>query len=251
MIVAWLAWGAWAAEPGGTFPAGEIRTVWVRTAGGPVRIDALPEATEVTAQVNRDNWGDGCRAEVTAEGGTLRVLVEKPTGKIGFSCTSEVVVTAPASMALDVVAPAGDLFIGGFQGGGSLEVGLGDIRLAGTSGPLSVRGSVGDLVGSYLGPDLRVHWDSGQVRLTGLVGTVGAEVGAGKLELDWDKAPEGHFDLAVSAGSMNLAFPAAAPIDLDLDVKVGRLRNELDAALDAPTHVHARVGAGSIKVTGR
>jgi hypothetical protein len=251
MIVAWLAWGAWAAEPAGSFPAGEIQTVWVRTAGGPIRIDAVPDATQITAQVNRENWAEGCRADITAEGGTLRVLVEKPTGKIGFSCTAEVVVTAPASIAVDVVAPAGDLFIGGIQGGGSLEVGLGDIRLAGTSGPLSVRGSVGDLIGSYLGPDLRVHWDSGQVRLTGLVGTVSAEVGAGKLELGWERAPEGHFDLAVSAGPMNLEFPASAPIDLDLDVKVGRVRSDLDAVIDAPTHVHARVGAGSIRVTGR
>ncbi len=241
---------AWAEPPlTSTFPADAITTVFVRAPNGTLVVEAAADATTVDVSVVREEWSEGCTVESKVVGERVEVAITKMEGRVAQVCSADVRIRVPPRLAIDLEAVTGEVSVGGITGGGRVTVGVGDLRLADVSGPLEISGNGGDLVGSYTGTALRTRWTSGEVRLTGLVGTADVEVGVGSLDLAWTQLPAaGEIRLDVGGGGLTARFPDGARLAQDLDTTLGKVRSDLPSEETAPVRLRARTKAGSLRV---
>ncbi len=230
------------------FPADAITTVFVRAPNGSLGIEAVTDATTVDVSVARGEWSEGCTVESKVVGDRVEVTIAKMEGRVAQVCSADVRIRLPPRMAIDLEAVTGEVSVGGITGGGRVSVGVGDLRLADVSGPLEISGNGGDLVGSYTGEALRARWTSGEVRLTGLVGTADVEVGVGRLDLTWTAAPAaGEIRLDVGGGGLTARFPEGTALAQDLDATLGKVRSDVPSA-EAGVRLRARTKAGSLRI---
>jgi len=203
--------------------------------------------------------------------GTLSVVSRKPLNRfVNFSSkrpeSVDIVIQLPTDSAVRGEAGLGDFQSEGALGTVALKTDLGTVRLAET-GPLNLRGGVGQMtVGAVSGP-AQVHSGSSDIRIGTVDGTAEVSTGNGKVQIGTVTGPatvrnsngpvsvdralsdltaatsngevrigevvRGKVSATSKNGSVEVGVREGSAAWLELNTGVGRVYNELDST-DAP-----------------
>ncbi len=214
---------------------------------GDVSVVADPAATAISLEIDRARWGEHCSMDVGVEGTEAVVRGVREGGPMRM-CRANVSARVPPATRVIIEVTGGDVELAG-NAGGTVQVGLGDIIVAGVTGTLEAEIATGDLVGSFLGERLVAKVSSGQVRLAGLVCPADVSVTLGRLELAYDRAPDGEISVFSAAGRATILLPAGTTVALgETDARMGNLLNELPVDEASKTVIRGKTHAGNIHV---
>jgi hypothetical protein len=135
---------------------------------------------------------------IHVDGGVLYVSTTCDVG----CCAAELSLAIPAAATLEVELGVGDVTVAGLAGTVEIDVGTGDIALERLAGALGLHTGTGEIQGhGLLGTDAWVDVGTGEVSLAydsaAPLQAVSVEVGVGDVDL---RVPEGGYDLRLSAG---------------------------------------------------
>jgi hypothetical protein len=165
---------------------------------------------------------------ITQEGNTIRVG-ESNDHELFNHLSIDYVVTAPASVALNLHSGSGDITIDHAGRYLSASSGSGDVRAHGINGPSDLSTGSGDIELQAIGSgDIKAKTGSGGIKIQGLNGSLTARSGSGDIQADGHLTgpamlgsgsgsiklrltPDAHFNLEASTGSgdIHVGFPNA------------------------------------------
>lgn len=215
--------------------------VTVRAAAGEtLRLELFrndPERCRITA--GEDGAKFSLRAETVKKG---------RSGEEGRTCDASIVLHAPAALALNVESRMGAVAINGMTAEVSVDSRMGSVSVKGVTGKVKIRAGMGSVSGDACSPMLDVETSMGSVSLSGLCGPAAVSAKQGSVKLGWKKTHEaGAVDVSSKMGSVKLSFPASARLDLGLESKMGRVKNEFESVAGG-ARVSVKTGMGSITV---
>ncbi len=213
----------------------DVKSLQIENGAGDIEISASGTTIEVQTELQE---GD-CIVEFGDSGGASVKI--RPVKKRG-ECSMDVHVTLPADTKLTLELGAGDVEIDGLRGSAIIQVGAGDLEL--DVGALKADVGAGDVEGTVVGA-AAVQVGAGNVDLDGLSHPIEVVLGAGGVELSFDKAPEGLIEVAAGVGSVEIDLPDDTVIDSDLPKSS---RNELKTNKGAATRVDIAAGLGHVRV---
>lgn len=209
-------------------PAADLHTLTIVASAGDITIEADQGATELT--ITAGIHGDHTRIQHTRTGDTLEL---SHTCSHWDRCAVDWHIVVPPDLAADLNTGLGDIRVSGLVGALTIETGSGDIDLAHLVAPsITVETGTGDIRGQHL--------ECQQFR---------GETGLGDLELELTARPRSVWG-SIGTGDIVLNLPGGA-YDLDLetglgDVELAGIRN--DSSADAALRLHT--GLGDINVNG-
>ncbi len=165
---------------------------------------------------------------ITQDGNTIHVG-ESSDHELFNHLSIDYVVTAPASVALNLHSGSGDITIDHAGRFLSASSGSGDVRAHGINGPSDLSTGSGDIELQATGAgDIKAKTGSGGIKIQGLNGTLTARSGSGDIQAEGHLTgpamlgsgsgsirlrltPDAHFNLEASTGSgdIHVGFPNA------------------------------------------
>ncbi|MFE5614853.1 DUF4097 domain-containing protein [Streptomyces sp. NPDC056524] len=257
---------------------------------GDVRIAASKRASTVV-EVRPSNASEEAdiraaqQTDVTYADGVLTVKGPKNRSLFGRHGSIDVTVELPAGSHLRSTSPMGNHTCEGPLGDCRVKTSLGDIRLAEAGdtdlrtghGSIAVERAVGKAdiqgagriaIGEIMGPaavansngdtaigeitgDLTARSSNGGITVGIAHASVEAKAANGSIRVD--EVARGVVQLRTSAGNVEIGIHRSTAAWLDVNSRIGTVRNALDAAegpatTDETVEIHARTGVGDIVV---
>jgi hypothetical protein len=182
------------------------------------------EGVIVDATLLGDDRGPEPRLRVAD--GVLHVSTTCDSG----CCAAELSLAIPTAATLELELGVGDVTVAGLAGAVELDVGTGNVALDQLAGGLGLHIGTGELHGQgLLGADAWVDVDTGNVSLAyesaAPLEAISVEVGVGDVGL---RVPEGAYDLRLSAGVGDASVSDVQDRDqasrrIDVDVGIGTI----------------------------
>lgn len=257
--------GAAACSAGATeikeFPAAGLKSLYAVAENGSLRVSG-GQVNAVSVEIS-DNDPAKCAVTTKVEGGVLRLAAESlpapaerswrnlfglvQHGSDRTECKASFRVTAPGSLPLELHNGLGGVEADSFRSDVAIYGGLGGVAISGLTGNLKIEDGMGKVSGSACAKSLKLKTDMGGVQLTGLCGPVDADKGMGNLDLEWVRAPaSGEANISGGMGSVRLAFPANAKLDVSLTSDMGKTVNEFSN--QGGFKVRGKLGMGEVSV---
>jgi hypothetical protein len=233
-----------------TYPPGAARKVIVETDSGPINVGALVDAP-ITVDIIPAAPGDDCIFTEELRDGTLYLNAHAEKNMFGMrkSCSAGFAVHVnPES--IQARSGSGDVSLGGPYKKADVRTGSGSIKIsgAGKNAQLTLRTGSGEIHGIG-GASIDAATGSGDIRLSGLTGTVKARTGSGAVSLDWTSVPAiGDIDVRTGSGDLTANLPASARLMIDFKSGSGRLSSEFGGDAQAPLHLTFRSGSGGAEI---
>lgn len=198
------------------YPVGAER-VEIGNGVGSVSVRAAAEGEEPHVEVSR-TWGlTEPRTTAVEDGSTARFSGHCTTGLklLGDVCQTDWVLVVPRGVDL------------------SVENGVGDVEVEGTSGELSARSGVG------------------QVRVIGTSSDrVDVSSGVGEVRVEATEAPE-QLDVEVGVGGITIGVPRRESYRVTSEGPPSMVKNQVGDDPTAEHRIHVRIGVGEATIAGR
>lgn len=219
-------------DRGSTTHPGPIRSVEVDIDAGRVDVVGTTSGEAKVDRVRHYLHGAPTISETVSDG-VLRLRTRCPTF-VALQCRVDVRLEVPVGATVRVRTDQGDVGIEGMTNGVDVTTSAGAVRLTRSAGAVKVATSAGSIEGVDLtSPSIDASTDAGRIRMS-------------------LAEPAARVDLRTSAGSIDLALPAA-PGGYRVAADTGAGKKDVTVAQD-PTSaraVTARTGAGSIRIHNR
>ncbi|HJQ48813.1 MAG TPA: DUF4097 family beta strand repeat-containing protein [Amycolatopsis sp.] len=183
----------------------------------------------------------------------LAVMVHAPAGThLSIRAGSaDVTVTGTCGRA-DVLSGTGEVKLERAEGAAVVRTGSGAIRLGPTPAGLQLRTGSGDVEAASLSGSATLATGTGDIWLGATSGEVLVRSGSGDVTVA--EAAGGSLELITGSGDVRIGVGPGVLAEVDLTAAAGKVRSELDVALDppeeeVPLRVRARTGSGTAVVT--
>jgi len=245
---------------------GEFRSLIVDNNVGDIEIVADENATGITAEIVKIGRGssrsnaqesleriDVVFAPLADEDGVFVCTSEFPKKWAGHSYSLDWHITAPASLAIEILNNVGDIRAVGFADGVTARADVGDITLRDIAGGLDIRCNVGDIVADAAGP-ITITSDVGDIDLKVLTdasdttSTVTVRCDVGDISVLLPAGFMGLVDASVDVGDVDADFEHVGSHAI---VKQSRRHRSLRAELNhASSPVHElNADVGDVEIT--
>ncbi len=192
-----------------------------KTSASQAKVPNAGSKEEFSIQVTKHDWAEPCQLNFEKSEGRIELKIKKASEESPETCDSDIVIIAPASLALKIHQGAGDLLLSGLSSALELRVGAGDIQ-----------------VQSLAKSTLTVDLGAGNILFSGAADTIIAKIGNGDLRID--QATIGQLETKIGAGSVFVASSKISKSDVDLGL------GDLDMVLTAaPLDGYIRFSAGT------
>lgn len=166
----------------------------------------------------------------------------------GPRCSISYEVTAPPGVAVKGETGSGDVDLSR-AGAVDLQVGSGDVRVAGATGPVRVETGSGDIEVVDVATAVTLRASSGDISARGLGdGGVDAEANSGRVTLEL--AEPASVRAHASSGDVELVVPAGS-YQVRSDVGSGNVEVAVPNTPGAPLVLDLSTGSGDLRVTSR
>ncbi len=215
---------------------------------GVVEISYDPAAPKSTLTASPMFWTQGCEVVFTGDAALARVEVHKDGESARSGCRTRFEVVLAGGTALHIQGEKGKVLVAESRGPLDIDLHRGQVDLQKVYGPTDVTVVAGRVTGSPVSDELHIAVDRGRVELTGLRVPVFAEVGVGRIELDYELALEGTATATVGVGRVKVRFPYGTWLDRQAVAQVGSVRTEIPHRGASRTRLEAAVKLGRVEV---
>jgi DUF4097 and DUF4098 domain-containing protein YvlB len=211
-----------------TFAATAIKELDLETASGDVTIKG--GAAEAGVVATKRKFDQGCELKIELSGTTL--VVENDKDGSDRDCEVDLEITLPRAVALD------------------LEIGAGDVDVAGVEGAVEFKLGAGDLtITDSVLKDIDGKSGSGDVTVTATIGKGELKIGAGNATINYASAPtQGSLDVRLGTGNATVGLPKDARVKTTFKSAMGSLTNEIDDAPNASYTISGSAGVGDLTI---
>ncbi len=215
---------------------------------GVIEVDYDPSAPRTTLTASPMFWSEGCEVVFTGDAALARVEIHKNGELAASGCRTRFQVVLAGETALHLQGQRGKVLIAETRGPVDIDLHRGHVDLQKVFGPTDVTVVSGRVTGSPVSDELHLAVDRGRVELTELRVPVFAEVGVGRIALDYDLALEGTATASVGVGRVKVRFPYGTWLDRQAVAKVGSVRTEIPHRVSSHTRLEAAVKLGRVEV---
>ncbi|MFT5680841.1 MAG: hypothetical protein ACI8RZ_001747 [Myxococcota bacterium] len=226
----------------------EVKKISIVLPIGDITMLGQPGTDTVTITSTERDWAENCALVMIEEAGETRVRVtvseDGHRRKRSEACTLDLSVLMPPHLSVKLDVGIGDIRLNGLTGPVELDLGVGDLTTE-ITGPLEADIGAGCIQGSAGLLDADVG--AGSVRLAGLSGDAHVSVSAGDVGLTWLTLPN-DIDISVGAGSVLVTLPDGSIFEADLDTGIGGVNSLFEQRDGANSQVEIDVGVGNISI---
>lgn len=212
------------------FPAASFKKLKVDNEEGKTTITGA-DIQEIRVSVRIEGNKSSCEFKTEIDGDELE-LKAKENSWFGSRCHVELAIEVPATLALDLEAESGDIYLSSVRSAVEVEVGSGNF-IAKESDFGQISAKIG----------------SGEMKIDGKVAIGQFRVGSGSFNLMMSDVPAaGNIDLKVGSGSGVISLPAEARINSSVQTGVGKFTSEITSVADATYRISMKVGSGDLAI---
>ncbi|MBD0322111.1 MAG: DUF4097 family beta strand repeat protein [Aldersonia sp.] len=187
-------------------------------------------------------------SHVHADAAAAAFRVDGPLGTSKFK-TGAGGVRLDSTAELNVATAIGAVTVGSVRGSAHVTSGSGEVHLEEVAGDAVLKNANGDCVIGAVTGSLRCNTANGKIVIGRAGGDVTAKTANGAISVD--RLTRGTVSLGTAFGDIEMGIAAGTAALLDVNTKLGRLRNELDTApapdpSDDKVEVRARTAMGDI-----
>jgi len=209
-----------------SFAVGESVRLVVNSENGSIEV-RIGSEDEVRVQATL-RGANRIEYEAKQDSDTITVTARRTRRVLfGFGSGTDLVITVPTRVDVDLETSNGRIEVSGTQGAGSLRTSNGRIVLEDVVGDFVGDTSNGSITIDTMEGSARLHTSNGRVELREVIGEVDVETSNGRITFSGEMIPGGRNRLITSNGNVSVELRGTASVALDASTSNGDVSSEL------------------------